>query len=210
MEVKPPVSLVTGATGFLGSHLVDQLLARGHEVHVLLRKNSNLRWLIGKPVQFHYGDVEADLKGLHAGLHHADYCFHVAGVIAARRPQTYYQVNTIGTDHVLNACLQHPSLKRIVVVTSLAARGPRQEPGPAQETDACHPITDYGKSKRDAELVALRYQDRLPITIIRPPAIYGPRDIAVLQFFKIAKWGVFPLPAGGGRMVNMAHALDVV
>jgi nucleoside-diphosphate-sugar epimerase len=206
---------VTGANGFLGSHLVDRLLERGDEVHVLVRKTSNLQWLIGKDVQFHYGDVIAspgvDGKGLREGLKEADVLLHVAGILRANRPKTYYEVNAGGTGHVLEECLKvRPDIKRVVVVTSLAAHGPNPGDRVATEEDECHPIGDYGKSKRDAELVVLKYRDRLPVTIVRPPAIYGPRDEQILAFFRMVKWGLALLPGNGLGMINMSHVSDVV
>jgi nucleoside-diphosphate-sugar epimerase len=168
---------VTGANGFLGSHLVDRLLERGDEVHVLVRKTSNLQWLIGKDVRFHYGDVIGEGKGLRGGLQGVDVLLHVAGILRANRSRTYYEVNTQGTANVLEECLNvRPEIRRVVIVTSLAAHGPSPEGKTATEGDECHPIGDYAKSKRDAELVALKYADRLPVTVVRPPAIYGPRD----------------------------------
>lgn len=211
-------TLVTGANGFLGSHLVDRLIEDGHEVHVLVRKTSNLQWLLGKPVQFHYGDVSSASGGsgggLKEGLRDVEIVFHVAGVIRARKPRTYYEVNARGTENVLEACLavdpQTKKLKRVVVVTSLAAHGPRQDDRLSVEEDECQPLTDYGKSKRDAELIALKYRDRIPVTIIRPPAIYGPRDDQIFDFFRLVKRGVALLPGWGRGILNIAHVQDVV
>lgn len=202
---------VTGANGFLGSHLVDRLLARGDEVHVLVRKTSNLQWLLGKDVQFHYGDVIGDGKGLREGLKGADVLLHVAGILKANRPSAYYEVNAHGTANVLERCLEvRPQIRRIVVVTSLAAHGPNAGDRFATENDECHPMGDYGKSKRDQELVVLKYRDRLPVTIVRPPAIYGPRDEQILSFFRMVQWGVAFLPRDGLGILNMAHVSDVV
>lgn len=201
-------TFVTGASGFLGSHLVDRLCERGDEVHVLLRKTSNPRWLLERNIHYHYGDVLEDLK---EGLEGADLVFHVAGLLKARNPQTYYEVNTRGTAHLLEACLKScPSVKRIVLVTSLAAHGPNSGDQAAREEDECHPLTEYGKSKRDAEIVAERYQDRLPITIVRPPAIYGPRDEQILSFFRLVKRGFVFLPGRGPHFLNLAYVKDVV
>ena len=203
--------LITGANGFLGSHLADRLITDGHEVHVLIRKTSNLQWLLGKPIQFHYGDVVGISKGLKEGLEGVDVLFHVAGVLRARKPKTYYEVNAQGTANVLEACLEvNPNLKRAVVVTSLAAHGPGQDDRPATEDDECRPITDYGKSKRDAELIALKYAGRLPVTIVRPPAIYGPRDDQVYEFFQMVRWGFALIPGSGNGVLNMSHVHDVV
>jgi len=204
-------ALVTGANGFLGSHLVDRLVEDGHEVHVLIRRTSNLQWLLGKPVQFHYGDVVGDLKGLKQGLQGADVLFHVAGIIKARRRSAYYEVNARGTENVLEACLEaNPRIQRVVVVTSLAAHGPGEKERPMTEEDECRPITDYGKSKRDAELIALKYAGRLPVAIVRPPAIYGPRDDQILDFFRMVRFGFALLPGSGDGTLNLSHVRDVV
>ncbi len=202
---------ITGATGFLGSHLVDRLLEKKWDIHLLVRRTSNLQWLLGKKVHYHFGDLTGDLKGLAEGLKEADICFHLAGVISAPRVETYYEVNTQGTANLLETALKvHPQIKRIVIVSSLAAHGPNLNDSLAREEDDCHPITDYGQSKRDAELVTWRYRDRLPVTIVRPPAIYGPRDRQVLRYFWIADKGFIPVPKGGGRVMNIAHVQDVV
>lgn len=205
---------VTGANGFLGSHLVDRLLEGGVEVHILVRKTSNLKWLLGKKVHYHYGDVGQKTpfgNRFLDGLQHTDLVFHVAGVVRAKDPKTYYEVNAQGTARLLEACLEAcPKVKRVVVVTSLAAHGPNLDDSPATEDDECHPITDYGKSKRDAELITLRFSGRLPVTIIRPPAIYGPRDNQVFHFFQMVKRGFALLPGWGGRLVNLAYVQDVV
>lgn len=204
-------AFVTGANGFLGSHLVDRLLKEKYDVHVLVRKTSNLQWLMGKKVRYHYGDVAAESRGLREGVKEASLLFHVAGIIRARQARTYYEVNAQGTSRLLDVCLRaNPKIKRVVVVTSLAAHGPNPDDHPATEEDECRPITDYGKSKRDAELITLKYADRLPVTVVRPPGIYGPRDDQVLQFFRLIRRGVAFLPGWGRRILNLAHVYDVV
>ena len=159
--------------------------------------------------------MDGELKGLREGLKEADLLFHVAGIIRARKARTYYEVNAQGTVNVLETCLKacpqaRPKIKRVVVVTSLAAHGPGHNNCSANENDECRPITDYGKSKRDAELITLKYADRLPVTIVRPPAIYGPRDDQVLRFFQMVRCGVSLLPGWGRRVLNLAHVQDVV
>lgn len=203
----------------MGSHLVDRLLARGDEVHVLVRKSSDLRWLKGKKIHFHYGDVIGDLSGFSEGVRGADLLFHVAAVVRARNVSTYFEVNAGGTDNILKACLkenppenspENRRIKRVVVVTSLAAHGPNPGEAFAKEEDESRPLTDYGKSKLEQEKVALRYADRLPIAIVRPPAIYGPRDDQVFGFFRMIEKRVAFLPGRGKRMVSLAHVQDVV
>ncbi len=202
---------ITGANGFLGSHLIDRLLEKGDEVHALVRSTSNLRWLKGKKVQFHYGDVTGDLKGLREGLHDVDIVYHVAGVIRARKKEVYYKVNVEGTENVLKSCLEIcPTVSRVVIVTSIAAHGPNPGSHSMRENDACQPLTDYGKSKYEAERVAFRYQEQLPITFVRPPAIYGPRDEQILDFFKMVQKGLMLLPGREEKILNLCYVQDVV
>ncbi|MBI2083412.1 MAG: NAD-dependent epimerase/dehydratase family protein [Deltaproteobacteria bacterium] len=204
-------AFITGATGFLGSHLVDRLLEKGWEVHVLARKSSNLRWLQGKNVKIFYGDVTGDRKGMEEGLRGVDVCFHAAGIIRAPRREIYEQVNVEGARNLLETVLKvNPAIKKVIVVTSVAAHGPARDDRPVTEEDSCHPVTDYGWSKLEEEKVALQYKDRFPITIIRPPAIYGPRDEQLLKYFKMVRRGILILPGEKGRQLNIAHVQDVV
>lgn len=203
-------AFVTGASGFLGSHLVDLLLAQGHEVRCLVRKTSNLRWLKTKPIQLIEGSLQTGDPGLKRGLQGADLCFHVAGLISATKPQEYFQVNVGGTRHCLDTCLQAaPHLKRFVLVSSIAACGPSRNGSKLTEQTPAQPLTIYGQSKLEAEKLTLSYRDRLPITILRPPAIYGPRDSMIYPIFKLARKGWFFVPAGKPKYVSMAYVEDV-
>jgi len=203
-------AFVTGATGFLGSHLVDLLLSEGHDVTCLVRRSSNLRWLQNKKVQCVEGDLFPENAGLRGGLQDADWCFHVAGLISSPDPQKYYQVNAGGTRHCLDACLRAaPNLKRFVLVSSIAASGPSPNGKSMDETMTPNPSTEYGKSKLEAEKIALSYQSKLPISIIRPPAIYGPRDTMIFPVFKMARKGFFVVPSDKKILITMAYVEDV-
>lgn len=202
----------------MGSHLVDLLLAEGHEVTCLVRPTSNLRWLKGKKVRLVEGDLFPDNPGLLAGLKNADFCFHAAGIISTTHPQEYFNVNVGGTRHCLEACLKAaPNLKRFVLISSIAAVGPSLNGGMLDETAKPHPITLYGESKLEAERIALGYKTRMPIVILRPPAIYGPRDIMIFPVFKMAAaQKLFFYPAGSAArqngqppQVTMAYVEDV-
>lgn len=203
-------AFVTGATGFLGSHLVDLLLQEGHEVRALVRKTSDLRWLKNRRIQIVYGNLTPGDAGLLQGLKEIDWCFHAAGLISTTSAQDYFTVNAGGTRHCLDACLKStPKLKRFVLVSSIAACGPSQNGKALNETTPPHPLTDYGKSKLESEKIALQYKDRLPVTILRPPAIYGPRDKMILPVFRLAKRRLFFLPGLKPRYVSMVYVEDV-
>lgn len=203
-------TFVTGATGFLGSHLVDLLLQEGHEVVCLVRKTSDLKWLKEKKVQLVEGQLFPNDPGLKKGLEKADWCFHVAGLISTHKPQEYYQVNAGGTRHCLDTCLQiAPRLKRFVLVSSIAACGPSLNGERVHEKTAPHPVTEYGHSKLEAERITLSYQSKIPISILRPPGIYGPRDTMIFPVFKMAKRHLFLTPAGKPRLVSMVYVEDV-
>ena len=184
-EPAAALCLVTGASGFVGSHLVEELAARGFRVRALVRKSSNLRWLRRAKPELAYGDVTV-AESLPAALDGVDYVFHAAGVVKAISRAEYMRVNAGGTDALLLACTGARSLKRIVLVSSLAAGGPSGRGPAVVEDDPPRPISFYGESKLKAEQIALSYAGRLPVTIVRPPAIYGPRDTEVLDYIRCA------------------------
>ncbi len=201
---------VTGGTGFLGSHLVDTLLNEGHEVTCLVRSSSNLRWLKGKSVRLVQGDLLPDNFGLREGLKNADGCIHAAGVISTTNPKDYYRINAGGTRHCLEAAAKvAPNLKRFVLLSSIAAAGPSRNGVSIHEGMESKPITLYGHSKLEAEKILLTFKSRLPVTILRPPAIYGPRDRMILPVFKMAKRHLYFKPFGRPRYISMAYVEDV-
>ncbi|MCS7176628.1 MAG: NAD-dependent epimerase/dehydratase family protein [Candidatus Kapabacteria bacterium] len=204
-------ALVTGATGFIGSHLVEALLRQGIEVRCIVRRQSNRRWLVGKPVEI----VEASLTApetLPPAVKGVDIVCHVAGVIAARSAAEFMRGNRDATVNLLQAVLRYaPSLQRFVFLSSLAAVGPaRSLAEPVTETSPCQPITAYGKSKKAAEEAVLAAADRLPVTVIRPPAVYGPRDAATLPFFRAVRLGIAPLIGFQEKYLSLVYVEDLV
>ncbi len=200
--------LVTGANGFVGSHIVDALLRHGHTVHAMVRPTSNLAWLEGKEVHRVHGHLDRP-ETLQAALEGIDAVIHNAGVVSAPTKYHYYMHNTEGTHNLVKAALVGGrELKRFVFVSSQAAGGPSDTATPRREEDAPLPITAYGHSKLLAENLLRRYRDQLPISIIRPPAVYGPRDAAFLPMFKMVERGWMPL-FGTGREVSLIHAQDL-
>lgn len=202
--------LITGATGFIGSHLAEYLSQRGDDVTCLVRKTSNLRWLEGLNLRYHTGEV-TDKKSLQNILGGMDYVYHLASLTKALHPSDYYQVNTQGTLNILEACENdNPGIKRFVLMSSLAAAGPSLNDAQLAENCACNPITDYGKSKLEGEKITKQFMDKIPFTIIRPPAVYGPRDKDILYQFKMIQKGWLINVGKRDQLLSMVFAPDLV
>jgi nucleoside-diphosphate-sugar epimerase len=201
--------LLTGGSGFLGSHVAEQLSSAGHQVRALVRKSSNKKFLESLPnVEFAYGSVE-DAKSVEPAVVGVDAIVHSAGLVKARNAAEFHSVNVIGTQHLLNAAIaKTPALRRFVLVSSLAAVGPSADGKPVSGAKEPNPVTNYGKSKLAAEKAARAAKDRLPITIIRPPMIYGPRDNETFAFFQSIQRGVLPVLGDGKNTLSLIYAAD--
>lgn len=204
------VVFVTGATGFVGSFVAEELLRRGHTVRCLTRATSSLQWLEGLPVERVTGSL-ADENSLIPALRGADAVVHIAGLTAARNREEFFQGNQIGTRNLLNAARKAaPHLQRFLHMSSLAACGPAYSAAaPVRENHECKPITGYGESKLAAEQEALAYANEMPVTIIRPPAVYGQRDTAILSFFQTVQAGLIALIGFDEKLVSLVHAEDL-
>ncbi len=208
--VMKKISVVTGASGFVGSHVVDKLLAEGHEVRCILRSSSSKRWLENKPVEiFECGLF--DKESLKSILKDADYLFHIAGVVKAKDEKDYFKGNVETTRVLLDVlCEVNPSIQKVVIVSSQTACGPSLDGKPVNEETPEHPITRYGKSKLAQEQLAKKYMDKLRITIIRPPAVFGERDTEVYLFFKTYKQGLMGLIGLDRKELSLVHVEDLV
>jgi len=200
--------LVTGATGFIGSHLVDALLMKGYEVYALIRESSDLRWLWGKKVDFIYGDLMSK-AGL-PSLDGFDHIFHLGGATRALHNRDFYRINRDGTERLIDAALNIKGLKRFVYLSSQAAAGPSPESRPQTEEDLPCPVSPYGKSKLQAEQAVLRCRDKFHVTILRPCAVYGPRDTYMLELFKSISRGFLPSLGKGTMYFSFCYVEDII
>lgn len=203
-------ALVTGGTGFIGSHIADLLIERNIDVKCIVRKTSNLRWLENKNIEL----VEASLSNKHSlknAMQDVDIVFHSAGLTSARNYEQYLKANLGGTQNLFEAAYEvNPKLSRFVHVSSQTAVGPSPSlDKPINENSEMNPITSYGRSKKEAELYLGTQKDVLPITIVRPPAVYGPRDEATLPVFKNVKYGFGTLIGFDYKYVSLINVMDL-
>lgn len=202
--LRVPVAM-TGATGFVGSHLATALVKAGVRPRLLVRDASRLLPELAGQVELVAGSLE-DRDALASLVAGCGTVFHLAGVVRAGSPAGFDRGNRAGTEGLVAAIRQRTPDVRLVQVSSLSAAGPSTEPAGVAPTDEPTPVSHYGRSKLAGELAARTARHWV---IVRPPAIYGPRDTDVLQFFRLAARGLVPLPAGE-RWVTTAFVSDVV
>lgn len=184
-----PTVALTGATGFLGSHVIDALLAAGIPVKALTRRGqperTGLDWVMGSL------DDDDSLSALVDGT---QLVIHLAGLTKAVTRDVFFDVNVTGSKRLFDAA-QRAKVKHVIHVSSLAAREPR--------------LSHYGASKAGAEMLLTARKWSFSWTIIRPPAIYGPGDKEILKLLKATKLGILPAPGGASNRFSMIHAADM-
>jgi nucleoside-diphosphate-sugar epimerase len=206
---------VTGSHGFIGSHLVETLVAQGIRVRRLVRAESTreLPAISGGAIEQVVVDYD-DARTLRRQgvLDDADYVFHVAGVTKGVSQREFDAGNVVPTKRLLSVLSTHPGkLERFVFVSSQAAAGPASAlDAPRDESQPDEPIEEYGRSKLEAERVITSHGENVPFTIVRPSAVYGPRDRDFLTIFKQAVRGVGLYPASRDRYLSVIHVRDVV
>jgi dihydroflavonol-4-reductase len=201
-------ALVTGATGFVGSHVVEALAARGDAVTVLARGAAREAPLARFGVTVALGTLD-DAAALAAAARGAEVVYHLAGLTAAATPADFQRVNAEGTRRLVEAVrAAAPGLSRFVYVSTQAALGP-SAPGTRLAEDApCRPLTAYGRSKLAGEEV-VRAAAGLPWSIVRPAAVYGPRDREFLTMFALIRWGFAPVFGDGTQQLSLVCAPDL-
>ncbi len=206
-----PKVLVTGANGFIGSHLVRELLKRGYEVNCLIRHTSDISSLKGLPVSLHIGDV-LEPDSLIPPMRNVEYVFHLAAELMVTSREAFERANVLGTKNVLDAARKHAAepLKRFLLVSSQAAAGPGKDETPFDETAPPEPISWYGDSKKKAEDAVISFADEFPVTIVRPCAVYGEREKDISQIFPVLERRLHAKLGIRRKYLVMVHVDDVV
>jgi nucleoside-diphosphate-sugar epimerase len=199
--------LITGANGFLGSHVADRLASDGHELRLLLRRTSKTEFLEGLEYERADGDIR-DARSLEAAAEGVEGVVHCAGLTSARTEREYGEVNELGTKDLVDAALR-AGVQRFVYISSLAAQGPSPD---GRFYDAMEvtpdPRSPYGKSKLAGERQVLARAGELSVVSLRCPVIYGPRDRALLPFYRLVRFRLMPLYGDGQHQISWIYVKD--
>jgi len=197
--------LVTGATGFIGSHLVERLVAQGRPLRGLVRRSSTAGKLPPQ-IELAHGDLESGV-GLAEALRGVDMVIHLAGVTKARTAAEYDRGNAVATANLMRAA---GDVNRLVHVSSLAAAGPSTAGRPLTESDEPHPVSHYGRSKLAGEQAVHKSPLAERTVIVRPPVVYGPRDRDVLQMLRTVARGWMARIGTAPRRFSHIYVGDLV
>jgi 2-alkyl-3-oxoalkanoate reductase len=204
-----PRVLLTGATGFVGRHVAEAFAHARIHVRALARSPGRARHLAELGFDIIQGSLE-DESILAAACREVDVVVHLAAVTHARSPAEYDRVNVTGTANLLRAALAAPAHpRRFVYLSSLAAVGPCVDGRAPRADEEPRPLTAYGRSKLAGERLVREAADRIEAAILRAPAVYGPHDTDLYHFFRLAKYGVVPVPTGPARLLQMVHVADL-
>lgn len=203
-------AFITGVNGFVGGWLAEFLVRSGYRVTGLVRNPTASKHLSRLDMEFIRGDLN-DIEVLKKAVSKATTVFHVAGLVRALRKQELFDVNETGARNVFEACASQDTPPNVVLVSSLAAAGPSKNTLWKAENDPLTPVSNYGKSKAAGEQVARSFASKLPISVVRPPIVYGARDTAFAEMIRpIVQIGLHPYPGALPlRRYSMVHVQDL-
>ena len=202
-------ALVTGASGFIGPHLVKQLTSQGVRVKCLVRTTSDLSPLKRLKPEIVYGDV-MDPSSLTPAISDCGVVYHIAGLTKSVPAEVMWRVNELGVRNVAQACANQETPPVLVVLSSVAAVGPAPRERPLTESDPAKPVSKYGISKLKGETAAFEFADRVPISIVRAPIVFGEGDLDGLALFKcISSCRLHMLPTIRNYRYSLIHAADL-
>ena len=201
--------LITGATGFVGSHVIEVSSGYKFQVRALVRKPTDAERLAAAGIECVIGSLE-DAESLQKAVAGTTAVLHLAAATRARTPAEYQRANVAGTQAVIDAMLAaEPRPMRLIYLSSLAAVGPPVAGRPVTRDDVPRPLTTYGRTKLAGEKVCEVAADRFQVAVLRAPAVYGPRDRDVFEFFRLANRGIVPLPRAATGRLQMIHVRDL-
>jgi len=198
--------LVTGASGFLGSHISEAAHDAGYEVHALIRQTSSRRWLKHDWLNIHVANLD-DRCGLSGVLKGMDAVIHNAGATSGYSKEIFQRVNIEATKVLVEESIK-AGVKRFVYISSQAAGGPGTGPYPKTENDPDCPVSAYGRSKKKAEELLYSLRDKIEVVSLRYPAIYGPRGTETLRIFKILQGPFQPIMGLKPLYTSMIYVTD--
>lgn len=203
------IALVTGGTGFVGGHLCERLRREGWTVRVLARKTSRVSLLEKAGCEIVRGTLDTE-KTIRRAAADADVLFHLAAITKAASTREFYRINSEGTKSVLVAAQEGGFKGRFVLLSSQSAAGPAINGREVTESDEPRPVSHYGRSKLLGEKLAAKARDAFPVTILRPGAIYGPREHEIYQIVRMIQRTGLTFTIGPDFDLQMTHVADVV
>lgn len=210
-ELGQPVhALITGANGFIGMHLTERLMADGRRVRLFVRKPETVARLKQSGAEVVVGTLD-DEEALARAVDGVETVYHLAAMTAALRVDDMMRANGAGSSNIARACAAGQQRPVLVHVSSIAAAGPTERGRVRRETDSPAPISNYGRSKHAGELAVAEHAAQVPITIVRPGIVFGPRNTEMLPMFKTIKFAHFhPVPGRNPPQLSLMHVEDCV